>query len=82
MPVYTHGDACYTLVGGISFCRTKHPLHSRKASERQKPPFRAYIPNKQKQKRSQAVSLTLILAIVSVVVEIQHVVYQPFQILR
>ena len=33
MPVYTHGDAFYTPIGGISYCRARHLLLSCKASE-------------------------------------------------
>ena len=34
MPDNTVRDACYTPITGISYCRTKHALHSCKVSER------------------------------------------------
>ena len=37
MPCKGVRDAFYRGIGGIPYCRTKHPLHSCKVSERQKP---------------------------------------------
>ena len=37
MPCKGVRDAFYRGIGGIPYCRTRHPLHSCKVSERQKP---------------------------------------------